>query len=356
MLLLIVRTVFLAMSGGLDSSFAAHLLKEQGWRVIGITFALLPKTAAASRNPKACCSLDAVSRAKRVADTLSVPHYVMNLREQFEEQVIEKFVSEYRSGRTPNPCVLCNQHIKFSTFVQKAFALGADAVATGHYAAIEQSEKGWVLKKAKDSSKDQSYFLYPIDRNRLPSLLFPLSGYTKRVARTMMCERGWNDSRVKESQDICFIPASDYRTFITRYIPLKQGDIFLNDGRHLGRHNGVHLYTLGQRRGLNIPFGEPLYVTEIRVAENALIVGPEDGLRRRSLVADRVNMLAGAASGRAYGKVRHRQREQPCSYRLSSGRLEVSFDDSVSAITPGQSVVLYEGDTVLGGGTVQNAY
>jgi tRNA-specific 2-thiouridylase len=347
-----MQTVFVAMSGGLDSSFSAYLLKKQGFKVIGVTFALLPKTAANARNPKACCSLDSTNRARKVADGLSIAHYVINLRPQFEEQVIERFVAEYLSGRTPNPCILCNQYIKFSAFVRMALALGADAVATGHYAAIKKSEAGWSLNKGRDGSKDQSYFLYPIEQYRLSSLLFPLSDYTKEAVRLAMTGLAWDSSRVRESQDICFIPESDYRGFISQYVPLKKGDIFLHDGRHLGFHEGIHLYTVGQRRGLNIPYAEPLYVTEIRAEENVLIVGPKEKLRGRSLIADQVNMLAARPSGRALGKVRYRQREEPCTYAVSNGQLEVTFDDFVSAITPGQSVVLYEGDMVLGGGTI----
>ena len=350
-----MRTVFVAMSGGLDSSYSAYLLKRQGYRVVGVTFALLPKTTASTRNPKACCSLDSTNRAKRVADSLSIAHYVINLRPQFEEHVIEKFIAEYRGGRTPNPCVLCNQYIKFSAFVQRALALGADAVATGHYATVEKSETGWLLKKAKDGSKDQSYFLYPIEQYRLPTLLFPMSGYTKEAVRLNMTGLAWGPSRVRESQDICFIPDSDYRRFIGRYIPVKKGDVFLHDGRHLGCHEGVQLYTIGQRRGLNIPFTEPLYVTEIRAEENVLIVGPKEKLRRRTLLADQVNMLCARSSGRALGRVRYRQKEEPCTFNVNNDLLEVTFDDPISAITPGQSVVLYEGDRVLGGATVREA-
>jgi tRNA-uridine 2-sulfurtransferase len=348
-----MRTVFLAMSGGLDSSFSAFLLKKQGYKVVGVTFALLPKTALTARNPKACCSLDSTNRARKIADSLSIAHYVMNFRPQFEEHVIETFVEEYRSGRTPNPCVLCNRYIKFSAFAERALALGADTIATGHYATIEKSETGWLLKKGKDHSKDQSYFLYPIERYRLASLIFPLSGLTKESVRLNMTELGWDASRVRESQDVCFIPSTDYRRFVGHYVPLNRGDVFLYDGTHMGHHEGVHLYTIGQRRGLNLPSAEALYVTEVRAEENVLIVGPKEYLRRRTLIADQVNMLSSAFFGKAHARVRYRQREEPCCYRVGNGQLEVTFDDPVLAITPGQSVVLYEGDTVLGGGTIR---
>jgi len=351
-----MKTVFLAMSGGLDSSFSAYLLKQQGYRVIGVTFALLPKTVTNVRNPKACCSIETTNRARKVADDLSIPHYVINLRQEFEESVMGKFITEYRSGRTPNPCILCNQHIKFSGFMRMALALGADAVATGHYAAIEQSNAGWLLKKGKDRAKDQSYFLYPIERHRLASLLFPLSGWTKKEVRLSMTGSAIDPTKTRESQDICFIPESDYRGFMSSYVSLKKGSIFFTDGRRLGFHEGIHLYTVGQRRGLNIPFTEPLYVVEIRAEDNSLIVGTKEHLRRSSLEADQVNMLTDIPSGRAHAKVRYRQNEEPCTYRLSKGRLEVTFDNAVSAITPGQSVVLYEGDTVLGGGTIIQAH
>jgi tRNA-specific 2-thiouridylase len=355
MILYFMQTVFLAMSGGLDSSYSAYLLKQQGYKVVGVTFALLPKGLTNVRNPKTCCSLETINRARKVADDLSIPHYVINLRDEFEEYVIEKFVSEYRSGRTPNPCILCNQYIKFSAFVRKALALGADAIATGHYATIEKSEEDWCLKKGKDRSKDQSYFLYPIRHDQLSLILFPLAGWTKAAVRDKMIGVSGDAANMRESQDICFIPESDYRGFIGGYVPLTKGDIVLVDGRHLGYHPGVHLYTIGQRRGLNLPYTEPLYVIEIRVDENLLIVGPKEYLQRRSLVADNVNMLCSRVSGKALGRVRYRQKEEPCTYGVSNGRLEVTFDEPVSAITPGQSVVLYEADVVLGGGTIIQA-
>ncbi len=343
------------MSGGIDSSYAAYLLKKQAYRVIGVTFALLPQSVTNTRNPKACCSLESTQRARKVADDLSIPHYVINLRREFEELVIEKFIAEYRSGRTPNPCILCNQHIKFSTFMRMAQALGADAVATGHYAAIERSDSTWLLRKGKDRSKDQSYFLYPIKKERFPELLFPLSGCLKMEVRLNMSGLAFDPSRTRESQDICFIPGNDYREFLSRHISLRRGSIFLDNGTRLGYHEGVHLFTVGQRRGLNIPFAEPLYVLEIKAEENVVIVGPKERLRRRSLVADQVNMLGTLTSGRAHARVRYRQKEEACTYTYQKDQLSVTFDNSIAAITPGQSVVLYEEDTVIGGGTILQA-
>ena len=350
-----METVFLAMSGGLDSSFAAHLLTKQGFNVVGVTFALLPKGLTSTSNPKACCSLDSIERARRTADGLAIPHYVMNLRPEFEQHVIERFISEYRSGRTPNPCVLCNEHIKFSSFVSKALALGADKVATGHYAKIDCSGKQWTLKKPRDRQKDQTYFLYPLRQELLKRILFPLADCTKQNVRAEMSSIWNRGEHISESQDICFIQDNDYRGFMRRFIAPRKGDILFVDGRRLGCHEGVHLYTIGQRKGLNIPFAEPLYVTEIRPEENLLIVGPKEYLQRRTLIADEINMLVPTRSGRASAKVRYRHKEVACTYSVSDGRLEVSFDTPVSAVTPGQSVVLYDEDTVLGGGAILRA-
>ncbi len=352
MIVYAMQTAFLAMSGGLDSSFCAHLLKQQGYKVVGITFALLPKDLPNPQNPKACCSLESMARARKVADDLSIPHYVFNLRDEFDEHVIQRFVSEYRSGRTPNPCVLCNRYVKFEAFMRKALALGADLIATGHYASVAATQDGWCLKKGRDRSKDQSYFLYPIAREQLPLILFPLANWTKQAVRSNMAVFSRDAASTRESQDICFLPEGDYRSLVAQCAPPKKGKIMLTDGRHLGYHDGLHLYTIGQRRGLNLPFSEPLYVVDIQVDENLLVVGPRTSLLRRGLAADNVNMLCSRTSGRALGRVRYRQKEEPCTYTVKDGRMEVLFDEPVSAITPGQSVVLYEADRVLGGGTV----
>lgn len=355
--MLAMKTAFIAMSGGMDSAFSAYLLKEAGYRVVAFTFALLPSSMKSSRNPRSCCSAEATGRARRIADSLGIPHYVMDLRGRFEEHVITRFVEEYRAGRTPNPCVLCNKHIKFEAFFATAMALGADCVATGHYARVLETETGTALLKARDSLKDQSYFLYPIPSSFLPQTLFPLGNYEKTAVKREIVRviPAMEASIPRESQDICFIPEGDYRTFLGNRIPARKGPIVTVDGKELGRHKGIHLFTLGQRRGLAIPDKEPLYVVGIRPEDNAVVVGSKHHMTRKSFTASDVNMLTDRLTGRARAKVRYRQQETDCSYRLVGNILHILFDSPVSAVTPGQSVVLYDGDRVLGGGVIQES-
>jgi tRNA-uridine 2-sulfurtransferase len=350
-----MEKVFVAMSGGMDSSFAAYLLKGQGYDVVGITFELLPKSLKNINNPKACCSLETVKRAQKVARDLSIPHYVINLREEFEHLVIERFIEEYKAGRTPNPCMLCNKHIKFAAFVNKAVALGADKVATGHYALIEEAPAGWQLKKGRDRTKDQSYFLYPIKKDLLKKVLLPLGETTKKGLKEKAHLIQWDSERIRESQDICFIPEQDYRGFISNFVPTKKGPAYHVDGRLLGYHNGIHLYTVGQRRGIGIPFKEPLYVVEIRSTENTLILGTKEHLKNTGLIADDLNFFDPVAGGTS-GRVRYRQNEVPCTYKVSGDTMDVRFEEPLYAITPGQSVVLYQEDRVIGGGVIKRSF
>jgi tRNA-uridine 2-sulfurtransferase len=354
-----METVFVAMSGGVDSSYSAYLLKQQGYKVVGVTFQLLPATLKSVRSPKACCSVETVARAKQIADNLGIPHYVINLRREFEEHVIEPFLKEYQSGRTPNPCIDCNKYIKFSSFPDRAFSIGADKIATGHYAIIEALSGECLLKKGSDESKDQSYFLYPVKVGLMKQLLFPLGRLTKKGIKKDVERLGWNLRTVKESQDICFIPENDCRDFLSKHLHLKKGSIHDRAGKLVGTHDGIHLYTIGQRRGLAIPDKEPLYVIDIIPAENRLIVGPKALLRKKRLVARDLNLLTTIRddihSGNLRAKVRYRQKEEACTINVSGDRLEVDFINPVNSVTPGQSVVLYDGSTVVGGGVIESS-
>lgn len=350
-----MKTVFVAMSGGIDSSYAAYLLTGMGYRVVGCTFALLPGGMTNPKNPKACCSAETIGRARRVADRLGISHYVMNLRDAFEEHVIARFIDEYRAGRTPNPCVLCNRHIKFSIFLERARALGADLVATGHYARVDKNGGGYALKKGVDRTKDQSYFLWPLPKETLPAILFPLGDSTKSQTRDEASLFG-DFRQVRESQEICFIPNDDYRAFISQFVPPKKGPILFADGRQIGIHHGVHCFTIGQRRGLNIPFGEPLYVLSINPADNTVVAGPKECLARRGLVANDLNLISAPCGGPLAARVRYRQKDAPCTISVSDETMEVIFDEPVLSITPGQSVVVYEGDTVVGGGIIERSF
>lgn len=340
------------MSGGIDSSLAAKILKKQGHKVVGFTFVLLPRGVKNNENPKACCSSATVDRARKIAHDLSIPHYVIDLRDEFERHVITKFIDEYRVGRTPNPCILCNTFIKFSSFREKAIALGADKMATGHYASIEGAPDGLRMKKALDRVKDQSYFLYGIKRNWLDSILFPLSSRIKTDAIEEIRRQHPHYAGVRESQDICFIPDGDYRRFLGQFVPFKQGEIVSAEGRILGRHEGVHLYTIGQRRGLGIPFSVPLYVIRIDAENNTLVVGPKEELQKTALEASCVNLMADPRDIPLTGKVRYKQKEQACHCRVAGDRMSVVFDVPIFSITPGQSVVLYSGDRMVGGATI----
>jgi tRNA-specific 2-thiouridylase len=347
-----METVFVAMSGGFDSSFAAYILKKNGYNVVGVTFRLLSDSGVNKQHPKACCSVDTIVKAQNAASYLSIPHYIIDLREDFEHYVIERFINEYKSGRTPNPCILCNKFIKFSSFARKAFSMGADKIATGHYASVEEENGTCCLKKGIDKAKDQSYFLYAIEQDILKRTLFPLGKYKKNDLKEEARNISWNIHGIKESQDICFVPDNDYRKFLLPYITLKKGPVFHVDGTFLGHHRGLHLYTIGQRRGINIPYREALYVVNTIPAENTLIVGNKEDLKQKTLTASEINLFS-HVSDNISGKVRYRQKEEPCLYKVGSDTLQVEFLHPISSVTPGQSVVLYDGDIVIGGGIIE---
>lgn len=350
------------MSGGVDSSTTAALLKENGYEVIGVTMQIWPSEDLAAEADRfgGCCSLEAVQEARRVAARLGILHYVMNFKKVFEEKVISDFCREYARGRTPNPCIRCNQFIKFDALLMRARALDADFIATGHYARIEfnSSAKKFFLKKGIDPRKDQSYVLYGMTQESLQHTLMPLGGYTKEEVRRMAHQWKLPVADRPESQEICFIPDDNYGRFVERRIEehARPGAIIDRKGEKLGEHRGILFYTVGQRRGLGISSSEPLYVVEIDRGKNTLIVGREKDIYADELWAEDVNYISKnhlEELTQVQARIRYNMEEAPATVNpLGNGRVQVRFKKPQRAITPGQAVVFYQGDTVLGGGTI----
>lgn len=356
------RRVVVAMSGGVDSSVAAALLKEQGYEVIGVTLNLWPKLSPeeALARHDACCSLSAVEDARRVADKLGIPHYVLNFKDIFQTTVIEDFIREYARGRTPNPCIRCNEFVKFEALLGRAKGLGADYLATGHYARIRYDAPAdrYLLMKSADASKDQTYVLYVLKQHQLAHILMPLGDFTKANTRKMAHQRSLPVAEKAESQEICFVPENDYGVFLLEHIPegAKAGPIEDKQGRVLGRHKGIMFYTIGQRRGLGLTSPEPLYVTDIQAERNVIVVGPERELYHHELIADGLNLISvaripGEMSVRA--KIRYRSPEADAVVRqIDENSVHVRFAEPQRAITSGQAVVFYQGEVVVGGATI----
>jgi tRNA-uridine 2-sulfurtransferase len=351
--------VVVAMSGGVDSSVAAALLAEQGHDVIGLSMQLYD--AGGSGDERAfgsCCSIDDLHDARRVASALKIPHYIVNFERQFEEVVVSNFVREYASGRTPLPCAHCNSDLKFATLADRSRGLGADRVATGHYARVERDESTgrFLLRRAIDPSKDQAYFLFSLTQEQLAHAVFPVGDRSKDSVREYARLRHLPVADKPDSQEICFIPDHDYARFVSERTPdAAGGAILAEDGRELGRHDGVHRYTVGQRKGLGLSGPAPLYVLELRAADRQVIVGPRASLERTTLTASGVNWILDEPDKamRVTAQIRHRHHAAPAAVRaLDSGRAEVAFDTPQIAITPGQAVVFYDGDVVVGGGWI----
>ncbi len=351
--------VVVAMSGGVDSSVAAALLAEAGHDVIGLSMQLYDQSEGES-GYGSCCSLDDLYDAGRVARRLNIPHYIVNFEREFQRTVVSNFVSEYVAGRTPIPCTHCNSDLKFATLLDRSMAYGAETVATGHYAriGIDPATGRHVLRRGLDQTKDQSYFLFGLTQEQLSRATFPVGDLSKDKVRDIARTLGLAVAEKPDSQEICFVPDGDYAAFIERKTGALDsgGAIMDRSGNVVGQHAGVHRYTVGQRKGLGIASPEPMYVLQIRPAEKAIVVGPRPELERASLTASRVNWISGhppADGTRVAAQIRHRNQPAPGRvHPLTEDRAQMDFDAPVSAITPGQAVVFYDGDLVLGGGWI----
>jgi tRNA-uridine 2-sulfurtransferase len=349
--------VVVAMSGGVDSAVAAAILAAEGHEVIGLSMQLYDQSGTQAFG--SCCTLDDLHDARRVAAAIGIPHYILNFERQFQQTVVANFVGEYVAGRTPLPCAHCNSDLKFSTLLERAQGLGAGTVATGHYARVEQAPDGrWQLRRGVDPDKDQAYFLFSLTQEQLSHAAFPVGALTKSDVRAHARSLGLQVAEKPDSQEICFVPDGDYASFVERQAPaaVRAGAIADESGRTLATHSGVHRFTIGQRKGLGVSSQAPLYVLRIDAESGAVTVGPRDALERRAVTASAVNWTCGLPPSdwqAVTAQIRHRHHPTPGRVRaLPDGRAEFESDAPLSAVTPGQAAVFYDGDVVIGGGWI----
>ena len=354
-----MNRALIAMSGGVDSAVAALLTRDAGYDCVGCTMKLCPTPPSDGPDSRSCCTADDAADARSVAFRLGMPHYVFNYTERFQREVIGSFIAAYQNGRTPNPCVECNRNLKFGALLERAEELGCACVVTGHYARIAERDGMFYLMKGLDPARDQSYVLYMLSQAQMARIRFPLGTLSKPEVRAIAAAQGFRNAGKPDSQDICFVPEGDYAAVIERYTgkEASPGDFLDRNGHVLGRHRGVIRYTVGQHRGLGLGTHERLCVLAIDPAANTVTLGPEEALYRTELTAGDFHWISGAAPAqplRCAVRTRYRQREQEAlALPLDGGRVKIVFDRPQRAITPGQSAVLYAGDTVLGGGIIE---
>lgn len=354
------KKVVVGMSGGVDSSVAAWLLKEQGYDVIGVTMQIWQEEEKDDQEENGgCCGLSAVEDARRVAASLEIPYYVMNFRQDFKERVIDYFIGEYQQGRTPNPCIACNRYVKWEALLKRSLDIGADYIATGHYARIDRLENGrYAVRTSQTASKDQTYALYNLTQEQLSRTKMPVGDYTKDEIRKMAEKIGLRIADKPDSQDICFVPDGDYASYIEANSAekIEPGNFVLSDGTVVGQHKGIIHYTVGQRKGLGLSLGHPVFVLEIRPETNEVVVGSSEESMSYYVRANQVNFMSVEdlpEKKRVWAKIRYNHRGAWCTVeKTGEDEILCTFEELQRAITPGQAVVLYEGEYVLGGGTI----
>ena len=352
------KKVVVGMSGGVDSSVAAYLLKEQGYDVIGVTMHIWQDNKDEEETEGSCCGLSAITDAGYVAQMLDIPYYVMNFKNEFNEKVIKYFINEYMEGRTPNPCIACNRYVKWEALLKRAMDIGADYIATGHYARIEKlGNERYAIRNSVTADKDQTYALYNLTQNQLRHTIMPVGEYTKDEIRNIAKSIGLNVAGKPDSMEICFIPDNDYSKFISENAKrdINEGNFVDMNGNVIGRHKGITNYTVGQRKGLGLAMGHPVFVSEIRPDTNEVVIGENSDIMKRSLVADNVNYMSEAEvdEKKIYtAKIRYNHKGSKCHVRKSGDKIECHFDEAVRAVTPGQAVVVYDGEYVAFGGTI----